>query len=243
MRSSSLEMEAAVEPPLEEQDDVALIARAAAGEVPAFDALMRRHNQRLYRTARSILHDEAEAEDAVQDAWWKAYNHLRDFRAEAKPTTWLTRIAINEALMRRRRNISHDAVIQSACPEQHLQDTTMQDTTPTVPDSARPDQEAWRAELRSLIERRIDALPDMYRSVFILRGVEEMPSADVAAVLELPEATVRVRFMRARRLLQAALKHDIEQSARDAFSFAGDRCDRIVAGVHARMRAAGVPGA
>ncbi|CAM3864044.1 RNA polymerase sigma factor [Castellaniella denitrificans] len=220
-------------------DDLALIGRAANGDLAAFEALMRRHNQQIYRAARSILRDEAEAEDAVQEAWWKAYVHLRDFRSEARPATWLTRIAINEALMRRRRNRSREALIQSAYQAPHEQDTMpMHDPDTAAPASAGPDQMAWRAELRRRLERRIDELPDLYRTVFVLRAVDDMPAAEVAAVLDLPEATVRVRFMRARRLLQAAMQQDFDPRAAGAFSFAGQRCDRIVAGVLARVRTA-----
>lgn len=220
-------------------DDLALIGRAANGDLAAFEALMRRHNQQLYRAARSILRDEAEAEDAVQEAWWKAYVHLRDFRSEARPATWLTRIAINEALMRRRRNRSREALIQSAYQAPHEQDTMpMHDPDTAAPASAGPDQMAWRAELRRRLERRIDELPDLYRTVFVLRAVDDMPAAEVAAALDLPEATVRVRFMRARRLLQAAMQQDFDPRAAGAFSFAGQRCDRIVAGVLARVRTA-----
>jgi RNA polymerase sigma-70 factor, ECF subfamily len=224
-------------------DDPTLIKRSADGEIGAFDALMRRYNQRLYRTARSILHDEAEAEDAVQDAWWKAYSHLRDFRLEAAPATWLTRIVVNEALMRRRRNKTREAIIQSMDVDLQEQDTMlMTDDSCDTSRGSEPDRQAWSAELRGLIEQHIDALPDKYRAVFMLRGVEDLSSAEVAATLDIPEATVRVRYMRARRLLQDALRGELDVHARDAFSFAGERCDRIVDGVHARLRAAGVLG-
>ncbi|MBV2181776.1 MAG: RNA polymerase sigma factor [Castellaniella sp.] len=222
-------------------DDLSLIAYCRAGHLAAFDILMRRHNQQLYRAARSILHDEAEAEDAVQDAWWKAFQHLGDFRADAQPATWLTRITVNEALMRRRRNKSREAHIQSAYQASNEQDSMLPPgSNVPAPDTARPDQSAWRAELRQRIEQHIDALPDIYRTVFMLRGVEEMPAAEVAQVLGMPEATVRVRFMRARHLLQTAMRQEFDPKAAGAFSFAGERCDRIVAGVHVRMRAAGL---
>ncbi|MGB6241580.1 MAG: RNA polymerase sigma factor [Castellaniella sp.] len=226
---------------LSKESDLSLISWCRAGQLQAFDLLMRRHNQQLYRAARSVLHDEAEAEDAVQEAWWKAYQHLADFRADAQPATWLTRIAVNEALMRLRRNKTREAHIQSA-----YQVSTEPDNMHTpgsdlpASNATRPDQAAWRAELRHQIEERIDALPDIYRTVFMLRGVEEMSAAEVAQVLNMPEATVRVRFMRARRLLQDALKQDFDPQTSQAFSFAGERCNRIVAGVHARMRAAGI---
>lgn len=230
-------MDTQLRPDTATADDFRLIADAAAGDQAAFEALMRRHNQRLYRTARSVLHDEAEAEDAVQEAWWKTYRHLRDFRADARPATWLTRIALNEALMRRRRNRSREALIQSAYQAPHEQDTmSSQDPDTAAPASARPDQMAWRSELRQRLEQCIDALPDLYRPVFMLRAVEGMPAAEVAAVLALPESTVRVRFMRARRLLQAEIQQDFDPHEAGAFSFAGHRCDRIVAGVLARIR-------
>ncbi|WP_322995086.1 RNA polymerase sigma factor [Castellaniella sp.] len=224
-------------------DDLHIFQQIAAGDLSAFDRLMRRYNQRLYRTARSILHNDMDAEEAVQDAWWKAFQHLGEFRAESRPSTWLTRIVVNEALMRLRRNKSHDAIIQLADNEPDTPNHPMSPSNPatTLPDSQQPDQQAWRAEMRRLIETHVNALPDLYRAVFMLRGVEDMPSAEVATILDIPEATVRVRYMRARRLLQDSLKDQLDPHVHDAFSFAGERCDRIVAGVHARMRAAGLP--
>ncbi|WHZ11312.1 MAG: RNA polymerase ECF-type sigma factor [Burkholderiaceae bacterium] len=222
------------------EDDLSLVGRSASGDRRAFEALMHRHNQRLYRSVRSVLRDEADAEEAVQDAWWKAYTHLREFRADARVSTWLTRIALNEALMRQRRNKSRDALIQ---PEYQAAATlnAMPDELSAIPApaSAGPDQLAWRAEIRRLIERRIDDLPEHYRTIFMLRGVEEMSAAEVAAALGLPEATVRVRFMRARRLLQTSLEQEIGPRAVGAFSFAGERCERIVAAVMTRIDAAG----
>ncbi|MFA7439012.1 RNA polymerase sigma factor [Castellaniella sp.] len=220
--------------------DIVLFQQAAEGDLAAFNQLMRRYNQRLYRSARSILHNEMDAEEAVQEAWWKAYNHLQDFRAEARPTTWLTRIVVNEALMRLRRNKSREAVIQLV--ETDSSETPMSADFPDVPLPAdmQPEHQVWRAELRALIEQQIDALPDLYRAVFMLRGVEGLSSAEVAVILDIPETTVRVRYMRARQQLQWALKAPFNDSLAEAFSFAGERCDRIVAGVHRRMREAGI---
>ncbi|HEX7387572.1 MAG TPA: RNA polymerase sigma factor [Castellaniella sp.] len=220
-------------------DDISLFQEAIAGDINAFDQIMRRYNQRMYRAARGILHDEMEAEDAVQEAWWKAYNHLGDFRSEALPSTWLTRIAVNEALMRLRRNKTREAVIQLIDPDFQVPESmSASDTSSILPPPEQPDQLTWRAELRALVEEQIDALPDLYREVFLLRGVEGMSSPEVAVALDMPEATVRVRYMRARRLLQSGLRGPLDECVRDAFSFAGDRCDRIIAGVHARMQAA-----
>lgn len=222
-----------------EAGDAALIQATLAGDAHAFERLMRRYNQLLYRTARSILHDESEAEDAVQEAWWKAYTHLGDFRAEAKVSTWLTRIAVNEALMMLRRNKSREAIIQS-----EYQTTTgksfMQDLESRA--AAKPgdsaDHQLWRTEIRQLLERHIDALPDIYRTIFMLRLVDGMPTADVAQALGITETTVRVRLMRARRMLKKGLQKEIDPHLPNAFSFAGERCNRIVEGVRTRMKKA-----
>lgn len=225
-------------------DDLTLMQRSAAGDMHAFEVLMQRHNQRLYRAARGILRNDADAEEAVQEAWLKAYKHLHDFQGRAAPLTWLTRITINEALMSQRKNKSRDAIIQPSESDDHV-DRLMatQGDLMNLLNPAQTDQLVWRKELRQLIETRIDELPVHYRAVFMLRGVEGLSFGEVAASLDLSQATVRVRYMRARRLLKKALQQDIDQSAGQAFSFAGERCDRIVAGVRARLRASGVPGA
>lgn len=220
-------------------EDAELFARTASGDVSAFDVLMRKYNQKLYRTARSILHNEADAEDVVQEAWFKAFTHMGDFRGESRPSTWLTRVVVNEALMRLRRNKSRDLRIQWLETEEQISEAMSDDLLPiTRPEP--PDQTAWRGEMRRAIEQQIDALPEKYRAVFMLRGVEEMSSAEVAAALDIPEATVRVHYMRARKLLQSGLQASVDAQLGQAFSFAGDRCDRIVAGVHQRLRDAGL---
>lgn len=223
--------------------DLALIQRAAAGDVKAFDLLMHRHNQRLFRAARGILHDDAEAEEAIQDAWWNAYQHFKEFRADAEPLTWLTRIAINEALGRLRRNKSRAAVIQPLEAGDENEGRPSQEELMPAPESIRPENQVARKQLRRLIEARVNELPDKYRSVFMLRGVEGLEFGEVASLLGLTQTAVRVRFMRARGLLRKALQGDMDFSASDAFEFAGARCDRVVAGVHARLKAAGVKGA
>lgn len=224
---------------LAEPDDLALIERVNAGDRSAFDTLMRRHNRQLYRAVRSILRDDSEAEDAVQEAWWKAYCHLKEFRADAQPATWLTRIAVNEALMHLRRNRTRDAHLEPvplAPPD--ADDKPVGDALAALPETNHPDELTWRAEVRRLIESGIDGLPPALRTIFMLRAVEGMSMAEIGAVLDLPESTVRVRYMRARRQLHATLKDDIDPAASGAFSFAGPRCDHMVAALDARMRAA-----
>ena len=211
--------------------DEALAARAAHGDVSAFEALMRRHNRTLFRTARAILRDDAEAEDALQEAYLQAYRALPAFRGEARFGTWLVRIVANEALVRRRKEARRAQIVpmQSADATPELEELRDDDM------DQRPEPSAERAEVRRLLERQIDALPDAYRTVFMLRAVEELTVEETAAVLQIPEATVRTRFFRARSLLREALAQKLDLAYADAFAFAGERCDRIVAAVLARL--------
>jgi RNA polymerase sigma-70 factor (ECF subfamily) len=207
----------------ERPTDTELIARILSGDMRALEALMRLHNRTLYRTARAILRDDAEAEDAVQEAYLQAYRALRTFRGESKLSTWLVRITANEALMRRRRN-----------PK--TADATERES---VSDAPGPESDAERSEMRRLLEMHIDALPDAYRAVFVLRALEELTVPETAAALGIPDATVRTRYFRARGLLREWMVGDIDATQADAFAFAGARCDRIVRKVLA-MLAAGI---
>lgn len=211
--------------------DAALAVSAAAGDDAAFERIMRRHNRLLFRTARSILKSDAEAEDALQEAYLRAWRALGSFRSEARLSTWLVRIVINEALGRLRRRgaqvLAFDATID-------LAEVSLEDVMEDNPDH-RPDRTAMRSELRGLMEGCIDALPEAFRTVFMLRAVEELSVEEVSAALDLPEATVRTRFFRARGLLREGLARDIDHTMADAFSFDGARCDRIVATVMARL--------
>jgi RNA polymerase sigma-70 factor (ECF subfamily) len=161
----------------------------------------------------------------------QAYHALGSFRGEAKLSTWLARIVANEALMRLRKQKRRAEIvpIQPAVTAQELEQVADTDM-----DNA-PDRSAERKEVRALLEAQIDALPDGYRAVFMLRAVEELPVEEVAAVLQIPASTVRTRFFRARSLLREALAQKIDLACEDAFSFAGERCDRIVASVLARI--------
>ena len=192
---------------------------------------MRRHNRLLFRTARSILKDDAETEDALQEAYLRAWRCLAGFRADSKLSTWLVRIVINESLGRLRRRGAQVIPLDTAMD---FTDDQTQAWMQDDPDQ-RPDRVAMRAEVRRLMETRIDTLPDAFRTVFMLRAVEELSVEEVAAALEIPEATVRTRFFRARGLLREALSRDVDIAIGDAFSFAGARCDRIVAGVLAKL--------
>lgn len=211
-----------------------LLARAAAGDEVAFEAIMRNHNQLLFRTARSILKSDTEAEDAVQDAFLRAWLALDSFRAESKLSTWLVRIVTNEALSRLRRTkvrtISLDEVVTSLDPKMQM---ALADTP-----GHGPEQTASRAQVRHLIEQQIDLLPDDYRTVFMLSVVEGLSAVDIAAALDIPAGTVRTRAFRARKLLREGLEGKVEAELEAAFAFDGERCDRIVESVIARRRLA-----
>jgi RNA polymerase sigma-70 factor, ECF subfamily len=211
--------------------DDELAERAANGEEAAFEAIMRRHNRLLFRTARSILKIDAEAEDALQEAYLRAWRALSTFRTESKLSTWLVRIVINEALGRRRRRGAQVFPLDSALD---LADSQTEESMQDDPDQ-RPECIAMRSDVRRLMQTRIDRLPDAFRTVFMLRAVEELSVEEVADALQLPEATVRTRYFRARALLREGLSRDFDLAMGDAFSFDGARCDRIVAGVLAKV--------
>ena len=223
----------ALQSPHEGLPDAEIAQRVAAGDAHAFRLLMRRHNQTLYRTARSILKDDAEAEDAVQDAWLLAYRAMGGFRGDAKLSTWLVRIAANEAIARSRKRRRRAEVIRLDGDTDAGEGAEASMNDAAMPEQ--PERSALRAESRRLLERKIDELPEAFRAVFVLRALEELTVEETAAALGIPEATVRTRFFRARGLLREALAREIDTAFEDAFAFAGSRCDRIVAGVLARL--------
>jgi len=217
----------------ESEDENGFVQRAREGDLDAFEHIMRRYNSRLYRAARGILKNEADAEEAVQDAYLKAFRALPGFRHDARFSTWLTRIVINEALMRLRRAKRRACFIEA-------DDGSVTELAANIGSAPHenPDEQAWRGELRVLIARQIDALPPAYRTVFVLRAVEDMPVAEVAAALGVPEATVRTRFFRARRLMREGLNVDMQGCEREVFLFLGARCDQIVVQVLKRLASA-----
>jgi RNA polymerase sigma-70 factor (ECF subfamily) len=217
--------------PLARNDDQDLATRAAGGETEAIRALIKRYNQRLFRTARAILRDDAEAEEAVQDAWMKALRGLADFRHESQLSTWLTRVAANEALTRRRRLKRGAEVFVLA---ESMEPIPMEVPT-DVPGAEDPEAQASRAEVRRMVEAKIDDLPEAFRVVFVLRAVEELTVEETAQVLDIPEATVRTRFFRARGLLRESIARQVDFAVEDAFGFAGARCERVTAAVLARL--------
>jgi RNA polymerase sigma-70 factor (ECF subfamily) len=216
---------------VDDDSDTALRQRVVGGEQAAFALLMRRYNRRLYRVARSILRDDAEAEDALQEAYLQAYRALPDFRGDSSLATWLTRIVMNAALMRRRRTGRMAEVIELGAEPVMEQHGGARDQD----ESGQPEQAALRAQARGLIEAKIDGLPEVFRTVFILRAVEELSVDETGKLLGIPEATVRSRYFRARAMLREALARELDFAMEDAFGFDGARCDRIVEGVMRRL--------
>jgi RNA polymerase sigma-70 factor, ECF subfamily len=210
--------------------DEEVVRRVRAGETGLFEVVMRRYNQRLYRVARAILRDDAEAEDVTQQTYVNAYRHLDQFAGRAMFSTWLTRIAVHEALARARRRGRFDQ--QKAVDDS--EGNTMNTLKSTAPD---PERQAFGGELRALIESAIEALPEHYRSVFVMREVEGMSTAESAECLDITEETAKTRLHRARLLLRDALfeRAGIENAA--AFSFEAPRCDRVVAAVFEQIEA------
>jgi RNA polymerase sigma-70 factor, ECF subfamily len=218
--------------PRQEIDDATLAARVLAGDSAAFELVMRRHNRRLFRVARSMLRDSAEAEDALQDAYLAAFQAMGNYRGEASLATWLSRVVVNQCLGRMRRQARRDNIMpmvsmDSADEQEHA-------AMPSEKFDA-PDQAFARAELRAVLERKLDELPEAFRTVFMLRCVEELSVEETAHILNIPEATVRTRQFRARGLLRESLAQEIDGAEREIFSFDGERCDRIVASVLRRL--------
>ena len=210
--------------------DMEIVSLIVAGDSAAFELLMRRYNRMLYRTARSIMREDAEAEDVLQDAYLLAYRSLKSFRGDAKLSTWLTRIVVNEAVARLRKTNRRAQVISLDGDVEQNGEPLMCETPGEQPEHA-----AMRSEARRLLEKHIDRLPDIFRSVFVLRALEEMSVEETAVCLDIPEATVRTRFFRARSQLREALSREIDFAYEEAFAFDGMRCDRIVAGVLERL--------
>ena len=217
----------------DQASDVELARRIEAEDRGALQVVMRRHNSMLFRVARSILKDDGEAEDALQEAYVRAYQEISGYRGQARLSTWLTRVVINESLGRLRRRKRTAEVIRMNG------DVSQEDDGRSIaeedPPEHRPDAEAMRSETRRLLERSIDALPAAFRTVFVLRAVEELTVEETAAALDIPAATVRTRYFRARSLLRESLAREIDTATEDAFAFDGARCDRIVERVLARL--------
>jgi RNA polymerase sigma-70 factor (ECF subfamily) len=214
-------------------DDADLVRRALARDAAAFSTIMERYNRRLYRIARSILRNDTEAEDAVQDAYINAFTHLESFRGDSKLATWLSRITINEALGRLRRE--RPTVDMETFESQKTQVQIIQFPQTTSID---PERTMAQREILQLVERATDCLPEDFRTVFITRVIEGMSVEETAELLGIRPETVKTRLHRARKLVREQLDKQIGPLLIDAFPFAGRRCERLTSGVMQRLNLA-----
>jgi RNA polymerase sigma-70 factor (ECF subfamily) len=215
----------AVPRPASPEPDEVLVARVRAGETACFEALVRRHNERVYRTVRAVLGDDADVEDVMQQAYVSAYQHLGGFEGRARFSTWLTRIALNEAYARLRRR-------QRVEPAPWDDDRASGEPAAAGPT---PEQLAARIELQGLLERAVDSLSLSNRTVFVLRSVQGLTTAETADCLKISEEAVKTRLHRANEALRAWLAAQIGDSLHDAFPFYRPRCDAVVARVMQRV--------
>lgn len=206
--------------------DEDVIKRVLAGDTGAYEIIMRRYNQRLYRVALSILKDESESEDVAQETYVRAFEHLSQFAGRSKFSTWLTRIAVNEALARARRNRRSDSLDDIASTDGEL------NMPSGVPD---PEKAAASGEMSRFIHDTLLRLPAQHLTVIMLRDVEEMSTSEAAEVLEISEENLKVRLHRARAAFREQLYHMVGPEARRAFAFEAPRCDRIVAAVFSKL--------
>jgi RNA polymerase sigma-70 factor (ECF subfamily) len=206
--------------------DSDLLERARQGDAAAFDILIRRHDKHLYRIARGVLPDAHEAEDAVQETFVRAFTGLRGFRGAASLRTWLTRIVLNEAIRRRRRRpVMVDLGELQSAQERARRPLHSASLTARERD---PERAAAQSQIRKMLESAIDGLPASFRIVFVMRHVEEMSTADTAALLGIREETVKTRLHRARRMLRERLGVELEAVLKGVFPFERPRCDALV---------------
>jgi RNA polymerase sigma-70 factor (ECF subfamily) len=207
--------------------DEEVVDRVRAGETALYEVIMRRYNQRLYRVARAILHNDTEAEDVMQDAYVRAYANLGQYAGRAPFSTWLTRIAVNEALARRRSQMSHQQVDVTDFDGEFAMKDTCQYSD--------PERSATDAQLRGFLEQAVLDLPQQYRAVVMLRDIEELSTSETAQVLDLTEENVKVRLHRGHGMIRNWLFDRIGTRAKEAFSFMGTRCDHVVENVLDRL--------
>ncbi len=208
--------------------DEKVVARVCGGEAALFEILMRRHNQRVYRVARAILGSDTDAEEVMQEAYVRAYMHLDQFEHRAKFSTWLTRIAVNEALARVRKAGRLESLDSEVDSETDMRPEPMSNTRS-------PEEQLFGKQMQVLLEAAVDALPQAYRSVFVMREIEEMSTAETAEALGVTEEVIKTRLHRARGLLQTDLYSRVGSTTPSAFEFHLSRCDRVVNAVLGRV--------
>jgi RNA polymerase sigma-70 factor (ECF subfamily) len=218
--------------PATEPADEAIVERIRGGDIALYEVLVRRHNQRLYRTIRAILRDDRDVEDVMQQAYVDAYTHLDQFRGAARFATWLTRIAVNRAIRRGQGKRRQFAIVsQDADADLAIEHT--------IAPGLDPEHAMYGHELNAVLGKLVDGLPDPFRVVFVMREVEGLTTAETAASLSINEDTVKTRLHRAKRLLRDQLDRRLGPAAAEIYPFHLSRCDRVAAGVMARIT---VPG-
>lgn len=218
---------------LERLTDLEVVTGVLAGDAGLYELVMRRYNQRLFRIARSILKNDADAEDSVQDAYIAAYFKLGQFRGPDGLGSWLGKIVTNEALMRRRRRVRLRVVGFDELEKPALQEALMAD--PSLPDT-NPEAAVHEKQLQRLLEEAVDDLPDVFRAAFVLREIEQLSVAETAACLGVEPATIKTQVHRARRLLQKNLNTELSAALVSTYQFDGARCDRLVTRVFERLK-------
>src|SRR5436190_15996641 len=222
--------------PIQDLGEAEIVELARQRDGEAIRALMQRCNRRLYRAARGILGNDSEAEDVVQESYFRAFTNLESFRGDSSFSTWLTRIAINEALSRKRRGVTTVELSaiehQQASPGQVIQ-------FPMTHQELDPERGVAQREIRRILERAIDALPSAFRAVFVLRIVEGLSLEETSDLLGIKIQTVKTRLHRARSLLKKAIDHELVSALSEAFPFAGTRCERITDRVLQRLNISG----
>ncbi len=217
-----------IQPTQAEFSDEQVVERVLAGDTACFELLMRRYNQRLYRVALAITRNDGEAEEIMQETYVRAYQHLRQFAGRAKFSTWLTRIAVHESLARNRQRSRFEQTPASPEPQGDIMDT--------FPSGApKPEQHVSQGEAGRLLEQAVNSLPDAYRTIFVLRDVEELNTSEAAEALGISEENVKTRLHRARVLLRRELYARAGAVSSSAFQFHAPRCDRVVKNVLARI--------
>ncbi|MBK0394702.1 RNA polymerase sigma factor [Ramlibacter algicola] len=231
------EAEVAVTAPRRQDGEGELLAALRRGEAKAFERLLRAHNRLLFRAARGIVKDDAEAQDVVQETWLRAFLSLGSFRGDASLATWLVRIAIHQALGRQR-SLGRRAAWCGSGPD--LENDMPHADDPARSDGHTPEDEAWRGELRRRLEDAIDLLPPIYRCVFILRAVQGLSVEETAAALDVTLDVVRTRYLRARGMLRGRLDDLADLPLSAAHDFRGQRCEDMVSDVLASLHALGI---
>jgi RNA polymerase sigma-70 factor, ECF subfamily len=230
-------------PRLEKASDAELVSLARQGNAAAISTILERNNRRLFRVARGVLKDDAEAEDVVQETYLRAFANLHTYEGAAALSTWLARIALNEALgrLRRRRSMIELDKVAEAAADNDAASGRVISFPLAQPSTSDPEHVAAQTEIRRLLERAIDALPEHFRVAFLLRFVEQMSLEETAACLGVPEDTVKTRVHRAKRRLRQALGDQLASALVDTFPFAGARCARISETVLRRLGIDGPP--